>query len=94
MKSNFIAILFIVSVAQIYMACELNPGRITKCVMRHELMFDFKEMFFQQNNCSNCICERGMDVLFLEHNPYMHCEGKDCSHAHGLLAGVYLRMFS
>ena len=94
MNSTLSLISFIAFVAQIYMACELNPGEIKKCVIRHELIFDFKEMFYQQNNCSNCICERGMDVLFLEHNPYMHCEGKDCRHAHGLLAGEYLRMFS
>ena len=94
MNSNFIVISLIAFVAQIYMACELNPEEINKCVLRHELKFDFKEIFYQPNNCSNCLCERGIDVLFLEHDPYMHCEGKDCSHAHGLLAGMYLHMLS
>lgn len=86
MNSNLIVMLII---GQISRACELKPEN-KKCAIRHELIFDFKEMFNQQNNCSNCICQRGMDVLFLDHNPYMHCEGKDCSHAHGLLAGMYL----
>lgn len=81
-------LLVIMSMYVIYsVQCNQCLNLTRTCTIRHELQFDFAFAF--QWNCStvsNCICYKGLSIVYFDFPPYIEFDGKGNT-TRGILSG-------